>query len=126
MRGGPDPRWMAFWMQQCPMRGPALTHKHASKCEEHPRNMCCECGQSVGPPLPVVRREMPPVDIEARLRGQPEESVDDDIWLADSLDAKILEPRMATGVLDGNPSGPGRGPLSDTWVAWASRQNWKR
>ena len=40
----------AFWSEECPARGPGLTHAHWHKCAEHHTDpthyidQCCECG----------------------------------------------------------------------------------
>lgn len=44
-----DPRWRAFWEQECPRRGTSLRHRRNGDCPDkqlasHPGDACCYCG----------------------------------------------------------------------------------
>lgn len=93
----------AFWLQQCPNRGPALTHAFG---RSDTPGVCAHCKQSpFGPPTPVVRQfQMPPVDVAARLRQIGFEPDDQTV--------NLKEAGMATGQASGPADGPGRGELT--------------
>lgn len=61
---GPDRGW---WGEQCPKRGPALSHAHSSECSDIGHNgRCCHCfgrpGETPSAPVPV------PINVNDRLR----------------------------------------------------------
>lgn len=69
----------AFWSEQCPTRGAALTHAHWDKCspEAHPGEpsghlpfQCCHCrGMDPGARGTIVGNSVPPpLDVPQRLR----------------------------------------------------------
>jgi hypothetical protein len=57
----------SWWGEQCPARGPALTHAHWNKCDpkgyhpgtsdKHTANQCCECGLLAGTAAEPAKRE---------------------------------------------------------------------
>lgn len=103
----------AFWLQPCPSRGVGLTHMHSSECQHsHDHNTCCHCLRS---PLSAgaVFAPLPPVDIERRLNGAPDQRL-----------RVNEEPRLATGTLLGPLDAPGRGPLTEAQESYLLHVQW--
>lgn len=141
-----------FWTTHCPVRpGPDLTHVHASDCREgHEADQCCECGEtargfealqarlaslSALPPAISDHEYWPTIlGICARPSCRKPMALHQPVVLRS--DEIVVEPKMRTGVLrqwspvlkdyiPGEPTGPGRGALSQAWMDWAKKAEWK-
>lgn len=107
---------MSFWQEECPARGPALTHTHWNQCtpQAHPGEesghypfQCCHCrGMDPSARGTVLVVQMPPT-LEQHIRAQlaslgitgswgpgdvPEQPASDE-----HTDDELVEPRMITG-----------------------------
>ncbi len=98
-----------FWSEQCPQRGPALTHAHGQSCladhgGRHAPTTCCHCGEdeldgpAKAPESWPPSAALPEVDIEARLRQIG-------LVVVEHEPDTMVEPRMITG----------NGPQGATW-----------
>lgn len=114
-----------FWQEQCPVRGPGLTHAHSARCAgEHALDQCCECGGSYPRPAAGSPVQMSPNDIRARLRSLGIQSVSEDDPVNEEPAApdhtadEFVEPRAITGE---GPTGPkwhwGRGEATPRFLA---------
>lgn len=57
-----------WWGEQCPQRGPALSHAHSSECGEPAHNgRCCHCLARPGE-RPSASAVPPPINVNERLR----------------------------------------------------------
>lgn len=99
-----------FWQEQCPARGPALTHVHSARCAgEHALDQCCECGARWPRPA-ATQLDMSEKDMRARLRSLgivnvAEDPVDEQPVAPEHTDSDFVEPRAITG----------NGPTGSKW-----------
>jgi len=147
---GPGPQQHPFFREQCPARGPGLSHTQNGTSMDP----CADCGQSWtdAGETATQRRLRELGSLPARPRNE---------WAAHTFQPTItglclrcrhsqaegnhpagvgtppiMEPGLAKGKLlqyigggqyeDGDPNGPGRGPLSPAWMNWAGLHKWKR
>lgn len=146
----PGERMETFWATDCGARGPALPHTHGD-CQDPERRThhlcpCIECGLTperwLALVTPNIRMIPPEADIAMREAGIVDP---DDLPLElpqpGELGVPIMERRATTrgtrdnryvqwepmlgSYVSGDPNGPGRGPLSPAWVAWATTAHWR-